>query len=218
MNQTVSTAPTATLPTGNGLRSDLAVIAEWIAPGTRVLDLGCGDGALLAHLAAARDVRGYGLELDLDNIAACVDRGVNVIQRDLDEGLADFDEGSFDYVVMSQALQVVHAPDRLLREMLRVGRAGIVTFPNFGHWSTRAQLALGGRMPRTRTLPSCWYNTQNIHLCTLRDFEALCAEQQLEILRRAVTDAAHRSRPGLRLWPNLRAEIGMYLLRRARRS
>ncbi len=196
------------------LRSDLAMISQWIKPGTRVLDLGCGDGLLLAHLAMSRDVRGYGLELDTDNISACITRGVNVIQRDLDDGLADFDEGSFDYVVMSQALQVVHAPHKLLGEMLRVGKMGIVTFPNFGHWSTRLSLALGGRMPRTRTLPAQWYDTQNIHLCTIRDFEALCREKDYRIVDRAVTDAAHRQAPGHRLMPNLRGEVGMYLLQR----
>lgn len=207
----MSTSPPA-------LRSDLAIISEWILPGRSVLDLGCGDGTLLAHLASSRQVRGYGLELDIDNLSACIARGVNVIQRDLDDGLADFEANSFDYVVMTQALQVVHQPDRLLREMLRVGRLGIVTFPNFGHWSTRLQLALGGRMPRTRTLPAQWYNTDNIHLCTLRDFEALCVEQGLRIVRRAVTDAAHRTSAGMNFWPNLRAEVGMYLLERQRRD
>jgi len=191
------------------------MISQWIEPGKRVLDLGCGDGALLAHLADTRQVRGYGLELDTQNISACIGRGVNVIQRDLDNGLADFADRSFDYVVMSQALQVVYAPHKLLGEMLRVGCKGIVTFPNFGHWSTRLQLALGGRMPRTRTLPAHWYDTSNIHLCTLNDFEALCAEKHYRIIDRAVTDAAHREAPGHRFWPNLRAEVGMYLLERS---
>lgn len=202
----------AVMPTE--LRSDLAMISNWIEPGTRVLDLGCGDGTLLENLACSRNVRGYGMELDASNISACISRGVNVIQRDLDDGLADFDDHSFDYVVMSQALQVVHAPDRLLREMLRVGKRGIVTFPNFGHWSTRLQLALQGRMPRTASLPAQWFDTKNIHLCTLRDFEQLCAEKSYTIIDRAVTDASHRKAAGHRLLPNLRAEVGMYMLRR----
>ncbi len=196
------------------LRSDLAMISEWINPGTRALDLGCGDGLLLAHLATTRDVRGYGLELDTANISACIARGVNVIQRDLDDGLADFDEGSFDYVVMSQALQVIHAPHKMLGEMLRVGKKVIVTFPNFGHWSTRLSLSFGGRMPRTSSLPDQWYDTPNIHLCTIKDFEALCREENYRIVDRAVTDAAHRKARGHRLMPNLRAEVGMYLLER----
>lgn len=194
------------------MRPELKIISDWIAPGSRVLDLGCGDGTLLAHLQSERQVTGYGLELDIDNIAACVERGVSVIQTDLDAGLTDFYEQQFDYVVMTQALQVVQRPAQLLSEMLRIGRQGIVTFPNFGHWSTRAQLFFGGRMPRTRTLPARWYDTENIHLCTLRDFEALCTEQRLKILRRSVTDHRHRAGPASKLLPNLAAQIGLYLL------
>lgn len=194
------------------LRTDYQVISEWIPRGARVLDLGCGDGELLAHLARVRDVRGYGLELDMANIRQCVARGVNVIQRDLDEGLADFAKDSFDIVVMSQALQVVQEPDALLAEMLRVGHRGVVTFPNFGHWSTRWQFAWSGRMPRTRTLPDYWYDTANIHLCTLKDFEDLCRQRGYRVIRSAMTDARHRRSAGHRLLPNLRAEVGIYLL------
>lgn len=194
------------------MRPELKIISDWITPGSKVLDLGCGDGTLLAHLQSEREVTGYGLELDVNNIAACVARGVSVIQTDLDAGLDDFVDQQFDYVVMTQALQVVQHPDRLLAQMLRIGRQGIVTFPNFGHWSTRLQLLLGGRMPRTRTLPAHWYDTENIHLCTLKDFESLCAEQNLRIMRRSVTDAQHRAGTASRLLPNLAAQIGMYLL------
>ena len=126
----------------NGLRPDLALIAEWIEPGSRILDLGCGDGALLAHLAKTRNVRGYGLEIDPDNIARCLAGGVNVIEADVDDGLKDFGDASFDYVVMSGALQAMQHPDRVVSEILRVGRTGIVTFPNFGHWRVRLALAL----------------------------------------------------------------------------
>lgn len=193
------------------LRPDLAIISEWIKPGSRVLDLGCGDGTLLEYLKRERDVDGYGLEIDPDNIVACVGRGVNVIQSDLDAGLSDyFDDNSFDYVVMTQTLQAMYYPSRLLSEMLRVGREGIVTFPNFGHWKSRAQIALGGHMPISRALPNQWYDTPNIHLCTLKDFEQLCRYLDIQVLQRSVVDTAHRSSIGMRLLPNLLGEIALY--------
>lgn len=197
------------------LRPDLAIISKWIEPGSRVLDLGCGDGTLLDHLKRERDVDGYGLEIAPDNIVTCIQRGVSVIQSDLDAGLTDyFDDNSFDYVVMTQTIQAVHYPSRLLSEMLRVGREGIVTFPNFGHWSSRLQLALGGRMPLSRALPNEWYDTPNIHLCTLKDFESLCHRLDINILQRNVVDTAHRSNIGMKLLPNLLGEIALYRFRR----
>jgi len=196
------------------LRPDLEIIGEWIAPHSRVLDLGCGDGTLLSRLRATRQVTGYGLEIDSENIVKCIKAGVNVIQTDLDAGLSDFDANSFDYVIMSQTLQAVYYPERLLDEMLRVGREGIVTFPNFGHWQCRLQLTLGGHMPVSRTLPSEWYNTPNIHLCTLQDFERLCRKKGIAILERTVVDHAHRTSLGMRLWPNLLGEIALYRFQR----
>ncbi|MEW6354128.1 MAG: methionine biosynthesis protein MetW [Pseudomonadota bacterium] len=197
------------------LRPDLEIISEWIAPRSRVLDLGCGDGTLLNYLQTTRQVDGYGLEIDDANVVACIQSGVSVIQTDLDAGLADFfDADSFDYVILSQTLQAVYYPDRLLDEMLRVGREGIVTFPNFGHWKNRAQIALGGHMPVSRALPSEWYNTPNIHLCTLRDFERLCEKKNIAILQRSVVDHAHRTSLGMRLWPNLLGEIALYRFQR----
>ncbi len=202
------------MSTESTLRPDLAIIAGWIKPGSRVLDLGCGDGTLLRHLQDTLAVRGYGLEIDNDNIARCVEAGVDVIQMDLDRGLGDFETDSFDYVILTQALQVVQRPDLLLREMLRIGRKGIVTFPNFGHWHCRVQIALRGRMPVTPSLPEQWYDTPNIHLCTVRDFEQLCREEGLHILRRNVVDRYHRSNVWMRLWPNLLGQIALYSLQR----
>ena len=196
------------------LRPDLDIISNWITSGSRVLDLGCGDGTLLAHLWDTRQVSGYGLEIDSVNITKCIRVGVNVIQTDLDAGLSDFDEASFDYVVMTQTLQAVYYPARLLDEMLRVGREGIVTFPNFGHWRSRMHVALRGRMPVSRSLPEEWYNTPNIHLCTLRDFELLCANKGIRILQRTVVDYTHHSNFAMTLLPNLLGEIALYRFQR----
>lgn len=198
--------------TAAGLRPDLALISEWIRPGSRILDLGCGDGTLLAHLARTRQVRGYGLEIDPDNIARCLTAGVNVIEADVDYGLTDFADGSFDYVVMTQALQATQRPDRVVEEILRVGRIGIVTFPNFGHWKVRLALARG-RMPATPALPDTWYGTANIHLCTVADFEDLCAARGWRIRRRSLMNHRRMGSGGaLGLLPNLLAEVALYVL------
>ena len=196
-----------------GLRAEQALIAEWITAGSRVLDLGCGDGQLLAALAHHKGVTGYGIEIDPDNIVSCIERGVNVIHSDLDAGLSEFDAESFDFVIMTQTLQATRFPHELIDEMLRIGRESIVTFPNMGHWKCRAQFLLG-RMPVTRHLPNTWYDTPNIHMCTLSDFEDLCADKHLEILERAAVDSQHRAVPGMSLWPNLLAEIAVYRIRR----
>lgn len=197
---------------GDALRADLAIIAEWIRPDSKVLDLGCGDGTLLAYLRDERNVTGYGLEISPFNVEECVDKQVNVIQANLNDGLkAYFADSSFDYVIMSQTLQATEQPDALIEEMLRVGNEGIVTFPNFAHWSARLQLALQGIMPVTKNLPNQWFNTPNVHLCTLNDFEELCARHGIEILQRTVVDRSHRQGSWLmKLFPNLLGEIAIY--------
>ena len=195
------------------MREEQRLLADWIAPGSRVLDLGCGDGALLAYLRQTRAVTSYGIEIDVENIGKCIAAGVNVIHSDLDGGLSDFDDDSFDYVIMTQTLQAIRYPHRVLREMLRVGREGIVTFPNFGHWKCRLQL-LFGRMPVTRQLPHTWYDTPNIHMCTVRDFEILCREEGIDILQRQVVDAARHVAAGTGMLSNLFSAGAIYRLRR----
>ena len=192
------------------MRVDLELIANWIKPKSHVLDLACGDGTLLAHLQQTKEVTGYGIEIDPKHIATCIDKGVNVIQTDLDAGLSDFHANSFDYVIMTQSLQAMHFPDRLLDEMLRVGQQGIVSFPNMGHWKCRVQFALLGRMPVTRALGNNWYDTPNIHLCTILDFENLCLKKHISTLQRSVVDFTHRSSYAIDKLPNLLAEIALY--------
>ncbi|RRJ82703.1 methionine biosynthesis protein MetW [Aestuariirhabdus litorea] len=196
------------------MRSDFECIQRWIKPNSRVLDLGCGDGTLLEYLSQTRSVQGYGLEINPHNIAQCVERGVNVVEQDLDKGLNNFSDRSFDTVVMTQALQAVHYPDLILDEMLRVGRECIVTFPNFGHWRCRAYLGWRGRMPVSKFMPYTWYNTPNIHFCTFKDFEALCFQKNLHILDRLVVDQTHQGHWLSKLSPNLFGEIAIYHLTR----
>jgi methionine biosynthesis protein MetW len=171
-------------PASGVLRADLLKIAEWVRPESRVLDLGCADGVLLAHLRDARKTNGVGVEIDDARVIASVRRGVNVIQQNLEGGLALFRDQQFDTVILSQTLQSMHRTEHILREMARVAREGIVSFPNFGHW-THPWSILRGRMPVNRQMPYEWYNTPNIHLCTLRDFEDLATGLGLKILERA---------------------------------
>jgi methionine biosynthesis protein MetW len=196
------------------LRSDLAIISDWIEPGSRVLDLGCGDGTLLAQLRDTKSVTGYGVEFDLHNINACLARGINVIHRDLDQGLAEFENSSFDYVIMSQTIQAVHFPDRVLVEMLRVGRDCMVTFPNAGHWAARLHLAWHGKMPQSKALPHEWYNTPNLHLCSVGDFEDLCHKLDILILSRTMVDYRYHQNTLLQILPNLLGEIAIYHIRK----
>lgn len=197
---------------GEDLRADLSIIADWINADSKVLDLGCGDGTLLAYLRDRLNVLGYGLEISPFNIEDCVEKNINVIQADLNNGLkAYFSDNSFDYVIMSQTLQATEQPDLLIEEMLRVGKEGIVTFPNMAHWIARLQLGLKGVMPVTKNLPNEWFNTPNVHLCTLNDFEVLCRKHDIEILQRTVVDHSHRKGSWLmNMFPNLLGEIAIY--------
>jgi len=187
------------------LRQDLVQIASWIDREVPILDLGCGDGALLAYLRDSHRCTGYGIEIDDASVLACVRAEVNVIQADLESGLRMFADGMFDTVVLSQTLQAMHNVEAVLREMVRVGRRGIVSFPNFGHWSHAVSL-LGGHMPVTPDIPYQWYDTPNIHLCTPRDFELLAARLGLRITDRALLA---RGRPVSWL-ENLRATVAIY--------
>lgn len=191
------------------LRPDFAAIAAWIPHGASVLDLGCGDGSLLRHLRETRDVRGYGLEISDKKIAACIANGVNVIHSDLDRGLADFESGSFDFVILSQTLQATRHTEALMKEIVRVGREGIVSFPNFGHWKNRLQI-LNGHMPVSKVLPYQWYDTPNVHLCTLSDFELLCNHLGIRILGRHVMN----DRGEVTLLPNLLGSVAAYRFKR----
>lgn len=196
------------------LRTDLQVISDWIPDGARVLDLGCDNGALLKHLQQ-RNVTGYGLEIDNSKFSDCIKSGVNVIQADLNQGLPQFSDQSFDFVILSQTLQAIKRPDFLLEEIARVGKQGIIGFPNFGHWQCRLQLALGGHMPISQNLPNAWFETPNIHLCTVQDFETLCRNRHINILSRSIVNHAHKDTLGTRLLPNLFGQIALYQIKKS---
>ena len=192
------------------MRIDQQLAEKWIKPGSRVLDLGCGDGELLEHMSKKHNIRAYGLEIDQEKIAIAISRGLNIIQQDLNLGLSRFADQSFDYVVMAQALQAVDAPDVLLRDMVRVGKQAIITFPNFAHWKARSFLALKGQMPVSDALPYTWYNTPNIHLCTFRDFEALCEENNIRIINRLAVNGDQQGSMLSKHIPNLFGEVAIY--------
>jgi methionine biosynthesis protein MetW len=191
------------------LRPDYAAIAARVKPGARVLDLGCGDGSLLRFLTEERGIAGYGVEIDDRNVLACVQNGVNVIQRDLEAGLSVFESGSFDFVILSQTLQAMRHTETIVREMLRVGREGIATFPNFGYWRHRLQVMLG-RMPVSPDLPYQWFDTPNVHLCTIDDFETFCHQHGVHILERVVLN---QGQP-VSVLPNLLGSLAVFRFER----
>lgn len=193
---------------------DLSIIHEWVHPGAHVLDVGCGDGSLLAELVGERGITGYGLEIDPIRISLCLERGVNVIEQDADQGLANFADASFDIVIMTQTLQAVRYPHLVLDEMLRIGRECIITFPNFAHWRCRTHLGGKGRMPVSCFMPYSWYDTPNIHFCTVLDFEALCTAKNLHVINRVVVDAQNRVTLATRTLPNLFGATAIYRVTR----
>lgn len=202
------------------MRLDHSLISEWITPNSRVLDLGCGDGTLLAALRDHKHTEGLGIEIDHDGFLGCIERGINVVEQDLNEGLKNFADQSFDMVIMAQALQTLRYPDQAIDEMLRVGRECIVTFPNFGNWHSRLYLSLFGKMPVSKFLPYNWYDTPNIHFCTVSDFDALCSSKNIRILRRefigsgAFNGASTLDKLLAPLWPSLFAISAVYHIAR----
>jgi methionine biosynthesis protein MetW len=198
------------------LRPDLAAIAEMVPKAARVLDIGCGDGALLEFLAATKGVDGRGIELSQQNVNACVARGLPVMQGDADTDLVEYPSGAFDVVILSQTIQATRSPRTVLGHLLRIGRSAVVSLPNFGHWRVRASLFVSGRMPRTHALSYQWYDTPNIHLCTIADFVALATETGTRIERALALDEKGGSR-AMRAdaWgPNILADGAIFLLRR----
>ncbi len=191
------------------LRSEHQIIANWITPGARILDLGCGNGDFLAALQSEKKVTGYGIEIDPDNIVDCISKNVKVIQANLDEGLSGFDANSFDYVVMTQTIQAMRFPHKVINEMLRIGREVIVTFPNLGHWKHRLRL-FKGNTPVSAPLPNSWYETPNIHICTINDFEKLCILLGINIIERAVLDSTHKPVKTMQVFPNFFGEVAIY--------
>jgi methionine biosynthesis protein MetW len=196
------------------MRFDLQVIASWIEPGSRVLDLGCGRGDLMRHLCEHKNVKAVGIELDEEKVMECIASGLSVVQGDINTEIRDYPDGHFDYVVLSQTLQQVYDPNRLLHEMLRTGRQGIVSFPNFSHWRIRMELLFTGRAPISRELPFEWHDTPNIRVITMKDFQRFCTEMGFVILRRTPIDTYYHDSTGhvVRLLPQWRATYGIFML------
>lgn len=192
------------------MRLDLKLITDWVKPGSRVLDLGCGNGQLLEHLAKEKNTCGIGVDINPEHITTCISKGISVIEQDLNNGLSNFSTNSFDYVFMTQALQTIRNPHLVLGEMLRIGKEGVISFPNFGHWRCRAHLGLKGQMPVSKFLPDQWYDTPNIHFCTIKDFEILCKLRRINVMDRAFVAANQKQSTITNTWPNLLALTAVY--------
>ena len=192
-------------------RKDFKIISDWINNESTVLDLGCGDSTLLDYLVKNKNISGYGFEKDIDQVKESIKKNINVIQADFNNGLSDyFDTNFFDYAIMTQALQENKNPDKIILEMLRVAKEGIVTFPNMGFWKNRIQLGFQGRMPVSNALPNKWFDTPNIHLCTFNDFEKLCGDIDITIIEKKVLNNNYSSNILLQSFPNFFGEIALY--------
>jgi methionine biosynthesis protein MetW len=198
-----------TTNSNNKFRQDFAIIASWVGFGSKVLDLGCGDGTLLQFLRSSLETKGYGVEKDDANWLACLQNGTNVIQMDLEAGLSGFEDQSFDTVILSQTLQAMHNTEEIVQEMLRVGKEIIVTFPNFGYWRNRLQITSGGHMPVSKDLPFQWFDTPNVHLCTINDFDQFCKNHKISVIERKVITEGNE----VSFMPNLLGNLAMYRLK-----
>ena len=192
------------------VRPDFDVVTNWVPKGASVLDLGCGDGELLTRLQRERGSIGYGVEIEDSAVLACLSRGLNVLQGNIESGLNLFDDGAFDVVILSQTLQATRHTEALVREVLRVGKSAIVTLPNFGHWSVRWQLGVGGRMPVSKRLPYQWYDTPNVHFSTITDFDVFCADKGITVERRAALAGGR----AITFLANVRGETAVFQIRR----
>ena len=190
--------------------STLSVIEKWVEVRSKVLDLGCGNGNILSELQKTKDINGLGVEIEEKNIEECLLQNINVIEQNIDDGLINFSNDSFDVVILSQTIQVLKNPNTALEEITRIGKTCIVTIPNFGHWRSRLSLLLNGRMPVTSPLPESWHATPNIHLCTLKDFEMLCSELLITIEERVTVNSNNQSKWYLDIWPNLFSASAIY--------
>ena len=192
--------------------NNLNFINKWITPNSSVLDLGCGQGNLLEKLTSSLEIKGYGIEIGNQNIELCLEKGLNIIQQDIDEGLENIGTKSFDTVILSETIHVLKKPDQALKEITRIGKNSIVTIPNFAHWSSRISLLTKGRMPLSDSHPNSWYESENLHLCTLKDFEDLCNTLNIKILDRILISSLNRNSAYLNLLPNLLSYYAMYKL------